>query len=73
MINGCKEKQCEADPFGLVKVTDPQGRNLVLGYPQRKHPDQFNGVVAIDSPVGRFAYAYGSAAPKARAAGGGQT
>ncbi|MDP2110624.1 MAG: RHS repeat-associated core domain-containing protein, partial [Thiobacillus sp.] len=45
----------------------------MLGYPQRKHPDQFNGVVAIDSPVGRFAYAYGSAAPKARAAGGGQT
>lgn len=55
----------------LVKVTDPQGRNLVLGYPQRKHPDQFNGVVAIDSPVGRFAYAYGSAAPKARASNAG--
>jgi RHS repeat-associated protein len=56
----------------LVKVTDPQGRSLTLGYLQRKHPDQFNGVVAIDSPVGRFGYAYGSAAPKARAVGAGQ-
>jgi len=48
----------------LVKVTDPQGRSLTLGYPQRKHPDRFNGVVAIDSPVGRFGYAYGSSVPK---------
>ena len=49
----------------LVKVTDPQGRSLVLGYPQRKHPDRFNGVTHIESPVGRFIYAYGSAVPKA--------
>lgn len=49
----------------LVKVTDPQGRSLVLGYPQRMHPDRFNGVTHIESPVGRFIYAYGSAVPKA--------
>jgi RHS repeat-associated protein len=53
------------DPVGvLVKVTDPQGRSLTLSYPQHPHPNQFNGVVAIDSPVGRFGYAYGSASPK---------
>lgn len=53
------------DPAGLLmKVTDPQGRSLILGYPQHRSPDRFNGVVSIDSPVGRFAYAYGSAAPK---------
>jgi len=52
------------DPAGtLLKVTDPQGRSLVLGYPQRR-PDRFNGVIYIDSPVGRFSYAYGSASPK---------
>ncbi|MFP5407658.1 MAG: RHS repeat-associated core domain-containing protein [Gammaproteobacteria bacterium] len=47
----------------LVKVTDPQGRSLVLGYPQRRSPDRFNGVTHIDCPVGRFGYAYGSAVP----------
>ncbi|MHB0916491.1 MAG: RHS repeat-associated core domain-containing protein [Thiobacillus sp.] len=51
----------------LVKVTDPQGRSLVLGYPQRRSPDRFNGVTHIDSPVGRFSYAYGSAGPKGHA------
>ncbi len=48
----------------LVKVTDPQGRSLILSYPQHRSPDHFNGAVSIDSPVGRFTYAYGSPAPK---------
>lgn len=55
------------DPSGLlVKVTDPQGRSLVLGYPSRRH-DRFNGVSHIDSPVGRFVYAYGTATPTGHA------
>ncbi|MDP3405303.1 MAG: hypothetical protein Q8S03_11475, partial [Brevundimonas sp.] len=45
----------------LVKVTDPQGRSLVLGYPARRSAEHFNGVTHIDSPVGRYGYAYGSA------------
>ncbi|MDZ7593506.1 MAG: RHS domain-containing protein, partial [Thiobacillus sp.] len=45
----------------LVKVTDPQGRSLVLGYPARRSAEHFNGVTHIDSPVGRFGYTYGSA------------
>lgn len=49
----------------LVKVTDPQGRSLVLGYPGKRDPNRFNGVTHIESPVGRFSYAYGSAVPKA--------
>jgi RHS repeat-associated protein len=48
----------------LVKVTDPQGRSLVLGYSASRDPAHFNGVTHIDSPVGRFVYAYGSVAPK---------
>ncbi len=48
----------------LVKVTDPQGRSLVLGYPAKRDPNRFNGVTHIDSPVGRFGYVYGNAAPK---------
>ncbi len=53
------------DPAGLlVKVTDPQGRSLVLGYPQRRSPEHFNGVTHIDSPVGRFAYRHGNDAPR---------
>lgn len=48
----------------LVKVTDPQGRSLVLGYPGKRDPSRFNGVTHIESPVGRFNYAYGSAVPK---------
>ncbi|MGV8992229.1 MAG: DUF6531 domain-containing protein, partial [Thiobacillus sp.] len=49
----------------LVKVTDPQGRSLVLGYPGKRDPSRFNGVTHIESPVGRFSYAFGSAVPKA--------
>ncbi|MDP2253690.1 MAG: RHS repeat domain-containing protein, partial [Thiobacillus sp.] len=48
----------------LVKVTDPQGRSLVLGYPARRSADRFNGVTNIDSPVGRFNYVYGSSPTK---------
>ena len=56
----------------LVKVTDPKGRSLILGYPAKRDPNRFNGVTHIQSPVGRFAYSYGSAASTARAAGAGQ-
>ncbi|MEW6416081.1 MAG: RHS repeat-associated core domain-containing protein [Pseudomonadota bacterium] len=52
------------DPAGLLmKVTDPQGRSLVFGYPARS-AGRFNGVAFIDSPVGRFTYTYGSVAPQ---------
>ena len=52
------------DPAGmLLKVTDPQGRSLVLSYADRRDPAHFHGVRVIDSPVGRFAYAYGSTLP----------
>lgn len=48
----------------LMKVTDPQGRSLQLAYADRRDPAQFHGVTRIDSPLGRFAYAYGSEWPK---------
>ncbi|MHB1232053.1 MAG: RHS repeat-associated core domain-containing protein [Burkholderiales bacterium] len=51
----------------LVKVTDPQGRELHLLYldPQlAQGGKRFRGVRHIDSPVGRFSYAYGSEPPK---------
>jgi RHS repeat-associated protein len=48
----------------LVRVIDPQGRSLNLVYYDRHIPNQFHGVQFIDTPVGRFAYEYGSAAPK---------
>ncbi|QJE02323.1 hypothetical protein HH212_21755 [Massilia forsythiae] len=46
----------------LARVTDPQGRVLTLDYPAAGG-GTFSGVHGIDSPVGRFNYAYGSAAP----------
>ena len=49
----------------LVRVTDPQGRALELAYFDAKLPNHFHGVQFIDSPVGRFAYEYGSMPPKA--------
>jgi RHS repeat-associated protein len=56
------------DPRGpLVRVTDPQGRSLHMNYLDRQsaaRDDRYRGVQSIDSPVGRFSYAYGSAAPK---------
>jgi RHS repeat-associated protein len=48
----------------LVRVTDPQGRSLNLVYYDRHVPNQFHGVQFIDTPVGRFAYEYGSTVPK---------
>jgi RHS repeat-associated protein len=49
----------------LVRVIDPQGRSLTLVYFERTNPNQFHGVQFIDTPVGRFAYDYGSTVPKA--------
>lgn len=48
----------------LVRVIDPQGRSLNLVYYDRNAPNQFHGVQFIDTPVGRFAYEYGSEPPK---------
>ncbi|EUJ09340.1 RHS repeat-associated core domain [Methylophilaceae bacterium 11] len=39
----------------LLKVTDPQGRSLVMHYADKQKPG-FKGIVAIDTPVGRFEY-----------------
>jgi|APLak6261702949_1056265.scaffolds.fasta_scaffold00037_11 RHS repeat-associated protein len=39
----------------LLKVTDPQGRSLVMHYAD-KNSLGFKGIIAIDTPVGRFAY-----------------
>jgi len=50
----------------LMQVTDPQGRQLKLHYPTSKQSageSGFRGVMAIDSPAGRYQYAYGSALP----------
>ncbi|GIZ51267.1 RHS repeat-associated core domain-containing protein [Noviherbaspirillum aridicola] len=51
----------------LLKVTDPQGRSLQLRYLDRQaaaRNDRYQGVVAIDTPVGEFRYEYGSQAPR---------
>ncbi|ANJ67019.1 hypothetical protein A9404_06165 [Halothiobacillus diazotrophicus] len=55
----------------LVKVTDPEGRSLTLHYPKVSSGSPsgsvnptFDGVHAIDSPVGRFVYTYGSPVPQ---------
>jgi RHS repeat-associated protein len=57
----------QRDPKGLlVKITDPQGRSLRLSYVDHadaRAREQFRGVTAIDSPVGRFTYDYGSEPP----------
>ncbi|MBC7706351.1 MAG: RHS repeat protein, partial [Rhodoferax sp.] len=48
----------------LVQVTDPQGRQLRLQYPNKKDASRrFRGVATIASPVGSFAYSYGSVLP----------
>ena len=49
----------------LVQVTDPQGRQLRLQYPDRAatNANRFGGVATIVSPVGNFSYRYGSALP----------
>jgi RHS repeat-associated protein len=51
----------------LVRVIDPQGRSLNLAYYDRHIPNQYHGVQFIDTPVGRFAYEYGSIVPKGTA------
>ncbi|MBC7414694.1 MAG: DUF2235 domain-containing protein, partial [Herminiimonas sp.] len=54
----------------LVQVTDPQGRQLRLQYPERaaSRGQRFGGVAAIVSPVGTFTYRYGGVLPAASAA-----
>ncbi|QNM97780.1 DUF6531 domain-containing protein [Chitinimonas koreensis] len=56
------------DPHGwLIRVTDPQGRSLVLNHLDRRTAAghaRYAGVQSIDSPVGRFDYAYGTAPAK---------
>jgi RHS repeat-associated protein len=39
----------------LLKVTDPQGRSLIMHYADQHQPG-FKGIVAIDTPVGRYTY-----------------
>lgn len=39
----------------LLKVTDPQGRRLIMHYANQHQPG-FKGIVAIDTPVGRYTY-----------------
>jgi RHS repeat-associated protein len=45
----------------LLWVTDPQGRKLQLNYPAQAGvgPNLFQGVMSIDTPVGRYSYSYG--------------
>lgn len=46
----------------LLRVTDPQGRSLAFRYPPAgvaRTQAGFEGVQHIDTPVGRFSYAYG--------------
>jgi RHS repeat-associated protein len=50
----------------LQRVTDPYGRSLHLVYGDPQSKNQFHGVQFIDSPVGRFAYQYGSKPPRGR-------
>ena len=57
----------QRDPKGLlVQVTDPQGRQLRLQYPERATGpgNRFSGVAAIVSPVGTFEYRYGGVMPQ---------
>lgn len=61
------------DPNGfLLQVTDPQGRQLRLHYPDRQSRASapvFRGVASIDSPVGKFGYRYGTDMPPGVVAG----
>lgn len=41
----------------LLQVSDPQGRSLLMHYGPAQG-DGFKGIVAIDSPVGRFEYVH---------------
>ena len=48
----------------IHEVVDPQGRKLAFHYPSAqdlsRNPSRFNGVSAIDTPVGRIQYTHGS-------------
>ncbi len=51
-------------PDGLLtRVADPQGRELTFEYGKQSDPG-FHGVVAINTPVGRFAYQHPAPDPK---------
>ena len=55
----------------LIGVTDPQGRELRLHYPDKasaRSGAAFGGVQSIDSPLGRYTYGYGSKPPAGAAA-----
>jgi RHS repeat-associated protein len=51
----------------IQEVIDPQGRKLVFQYPSvaqlNAQPSRFDGVIAIDTPLGRVEYRHGSAVP----------
>lgn len=51
----------------ITKVTDPQGRSLVmtlLSDEAALRQQRFGGVQTVDTPVGRYQYRYGGALPK---------
>ena len=48
----------------LLKVTDPQGRSLIMHYADKRQAG-FKGIVAIDTPVGRYHYSHENA-PKSK-------
>lgn len=50
----------------LVRVTDPQNRSLRISYLSKGESSaggRFRGIQAVDMPVGRFTYEYGSPSP----------
>jgi RHS repeat-associated protein len=61
----------------IQEVIDPQGRKLVFQYPSvaqlNAQPSRFDGVVAIDTPLGRVEYGHGSAVPLGVASDGATT
>ncbi len=62
------------DKGRLTEVVDPAGRRLSLYYLDQvdqasaRRGERFRGVQHIDTPVGRFAYEYGSALPEGSSA-----
>jgi RHS repeat-associated protein len=58
----------------IQEVIDPQGRKLMFHYPSvaqlNAQPSRFDGVIAIDTPLGRVEYGHGSAVPLAVASDG---
>jgi YD repeat-containing protein len=51
----------------IQEVIDPQGRKLVFNYPSvaqlNAQPARFDGVMSIDTPLGRVEYGHGSSVP----------